>query len=308
MALWTPSRITTALWLDASDAATLYDATSGGSLVAADGTVARWEDKSGNARHITQATMGKQPLYKLTVQNGVSGLSFDGSNDEMSLASDLALGTSHSIFFAVKNTATITAASAAQVILSGGAYVYPSTTTSRFGVWTGAVTSRVANERLSSLVSANGSGAEDTFGRAKTDTDISGAFFASTAFTTSGNAYRNRFRGSDDIATATVPGGFTSTNTRYPTLLRVVGAYVDSTTFWSGHILEIIVIAGFSSLTETETIEGYLAHKWGMTGDLPGGHPYKSVAPLASAGGSLINGQSLIRPADSKPYQQLIGV
>lgn len=33
-----------------------------------------------------------------------------------------------------------------------------------------------------------------------------------------------------------------------------------------------------------------------------------AVYALTSAGGSLINGQSLIRPADSKPYQQLIGV
>ena len=41
------------LWLDASDATTLYGATTGGSLVASDGGVARWEDKSGNSRHYT---------------------------------------------------------------------------------------------------------------------------------------------------------------------------------------------------------------------------------------------------------------
>jgi hypothetical protein len=28
-----------------------------------------------------------------------------------------------------------------------------------------------------------------------------------------------------------------------------------------------------------QIIEGYLAHKWGLTGNLPGGHPYKTVAP-----------------------------
>ena len=33
-----------------------------------------------------------------------------------------------------------------------------------------------------------------------------------------------------------------------------------------------------------------------------------AIYAIAAAGGSLINGQSLIRPADSKPYQQLIGV
>ena len=69
------------LWLDASDASTLYDATSGGSLVAADGGVARWQDKSGNGRHFTQSSSGSRPLRKTSVQGGKDTLLFDGSND-----------------------------------------------------------------------------------------------------------------------------------------------------------------------------------------------------------------------------------
>ena len=53
---WTPAQITTALWLDAADSTTLFDATIGGSLVVDGGTVRRWEDKSGNARHATNST------------------------------------------------------------------------------------------------------------------------------------------------------------------------------------------------------------------------------------------------------------
>jgi hypothetical protein len=68
-------------WYDASDASTLYDATSGGSLVAADGAVARWQDKSGSARHATQGTSGNRPLRKAGVQNGLGTLRFDGSDD-----------------------------------------------------------------------------------------------------------------------------------------------------------------------------------------------------------------------------------
>ena len=78
------------LWLDAADATTLYDATTGGSLVAADGGVARWEDKSGNARHATQGTSGSRPLRKTNQQNGLSTLRFDGTNDLMSIASSTA--------------------------------------------------------------------------------------------------------------------------------------------------------------------------------------------------------------------------
>ena len=41
---------------------------------------------------------------------------------------------------------------------------------------------------------------------------------------------------------------------------------------------EIVIVEGCSTATR-QNIEGYLAHKWGTTGKLPIGHPYKSVAP-----------------------------
>jgi hypothetical protein len=69
------------LWLDAAAPETLFDATTGGSLVAADGGVARWEDKSGNGRHATQATSGSRPLRKTSQQNGRDVLLFDGADD-----------------------------------------------------------------------------------------------------------------------------------------------------------------------------------------------------------------------------------
>jgi hypothetical protein len=74
------------LHLDASDASTLFDATTGGSVVAADGGVARWEDKSGNGRHATQSTSANRPARKTSVQNGLGVLRFDGSNDSLSVS------------------------------------------------------------------------------------------------------------------------------------------------------------------------------------------------------------------------------
>jgi len=75
-------------WHDASDASTLYDATVGGSLVVADGTVARWEDKSGGARHLLQATAANRPQRKTVIQNGYDCLLFDGTNDVVSTSSN----------------------------------------------------------------------------------------------------------------------------------------------------------------------------------------------------------------------------
>jgi hypothetical protein len=97
------------LWLDASDASTLYDATSGGSLVSADGAVARWQDKSANARHFTQATSGKRPTRKTAQQNGLGTLLFDGVNDVLDGSDFLDLNTGSMTIFAVyKKTATNT--------------------------------------------------------------------------------------------------------------------------------------------------------------------------------------------------------
>lgn len=76
-----------ALWLDANDSATLFDATSGGSLVGANGSVARWEDKSGNSRHATQSTPNNMPARRVANQNGRDGLEFDGLNDTLLTAS-----------------------------------------------------------------------------------------------------------------------------------------------------------------------------------------------------------------------------
>ena len=98
-AQFSPLQLSPALWLDASDATTLYDATVGGNFVAADGTVARWEDKSGNARHATQTTLANRPLRKTAIQNGKDAVRFDGSNDWM-LNSEF-VGTSNITIFAV---------------------------------------------------------------------------------------------------------------------------------------------------------------------------------------------------------------
>jgi len=88
------------LALDASIPSSLYDATSGGSLVAADGAVARWEDQSGNARHATQGTSGNRPLRRVAPVGGLDAVEFDGSDDRLSYT--LTGASAWTIFFALK--------------------------------------------------------------------------------------------------------------------------------------------------------------------------------------------------------------
>jgi len=50
-------------------------------------------------------------------------------------------------------------------------------------------------------------------------------------------------------------------------------------TFLNGTINEILVFNSVLTTSERQKVEGYLAWKWGLTGSLPAGHPYKTVQP-----------------------------
>ncbi len=103
---FSPSDLSPALWLDANDSTTLFDATSGGSTPANGGTVRRWEDKSANARHVTEAT--NAPTRQTGVQNSRDVVRFASastqrlgrsSTSEFNFLHD---GTVHWVFFVAK--------------------------------------------------------------------------------------------------------------------------------------------------------------------------------------------------------------
>jgi hypothetical protein len=48
---------------------------------------------------------------------------------------------------------------------------------------------------------------------------------------------------------------------------------------WQGAYCEWIFTDGSEDLETEQKIEGYLAHKWGLQGNLPGDHPHKAAAP-----------------------------
>jgi len=48
---------------------------------------------------------------------------------------------------------------------------------------------------------------------------------------------------------------------------------------WDGYCGELIVLASPQDVVIRNKLEGYLAHKWGLTANLPSTHPYKTNAP-----------------------------
>ena len=54
--------------------------------------------------------------------------------------------------------------------------------------------------------------------------------------------------------------------------------------YWQGYVAEILVYNGTVSDSDRQTMQGYLAWKWGMQNNLPASHPYKSSPPKNTYG------------------------
>ncbi len=77
----------------------------------------------------------------------------------------------------------------------------------------------------------------------------------------------------------------TSQNSGITTNLNIssygIGANANTSDvqYWDGYIAEIIYYTSTLTTAQIQLLEGYLAWKWGIQGNLPTGHPYKNAAP-----------------------------
>ncbi len=263
MKLWTPADIATALWLDASDSSTLFDAVSGGSLVAADGAVARWEDKSGNANHATQSTSGSRPTRKTSIQNSLDVLRFNGS--------------SH--FFAGANTPCASDAKTVVAIVKNSNAVGGSIFQNRLGA--GGVNIRSLIFRLLRLSSTTFIAGDTQAVNTTILTDLSTAwqsFSLSTWTQTLSSRAMTYWHNGTNYATSGIP------NTEQASAGYHIGVLRSNATFlqyFPGDFCEIVVLDYEAEPTTVSKIEGSLAHKWGTAPNLINSHPYKNHPPVA---------------------------
>ena len=73
------------------------------------------------------------------------------------------------------------------------------------------------------------------------------------------------------------PGSYNLTNG-----IRIGGNYVGNNDWFKGDMAEFIILDETASTDTQNIVEGYLAHKWGLSGSLPSGHAYKSTASVAT--------------------------
>ena len=236
---WTPAALgnSLAMWLDAADALT---------IIQSGGAVSQWSDKSGNGRHALPATVANQPTTGLVTINGRNTIDFDGSTDRMDI-DNLAVNNLHTIY-AVGYTVN----SSGYRDLLRGKIVNEDL---HFGQLNGSFSSFYGNNSSWADISANSPN------RTSTSASIFGIVANGAGIATpyhNGTAQSNK-----NCTMAGTTTGFS------------IGS-VAGNNFWDGPIAEIVVAPTALSTADRQKIEGYLAHKWGLTANLPSGHPYKT--------------------------------
>lgn len=219
------------LWLDASDVLTLYQDSAGSTPVTADGqTIGRWSDKSGNSNHATQATSSARPTHKTGIQNGLSIARLDGG-DYLD-APDL-------------QYANITVFAAASHSGAGGSYqfivgyLHASTHTSPYFRW--------CINKAVTLVAHRWNGSNTVF-----------------ASLPAGMAYYTLID-NDLFIDGNLESNGVDADLVYPNNVNVrVGANASGGEGWNGDIAEIIIYNSALGTTDRESVESYLATKWGL--------------------------------------------
>lgn len=237
------------LWLDATTG--LYDATSGGSVVTSDSTaVARWEDRSGSARHFTQATANNRPVLKTSQLNGKNIVSFDGTNDALGLTSSTLFRnvSAYTLFFVRKKRTTTSVTSVAFSNQSGGAarFDFNNSATNKSTIRA----RRLSTDSLATLSAPNN------------NTTI-GNFEMFCAIVNHQNTSAKLFK--NGIINAESSAFLTAGNTYDSSIVTSVGANSQSGSSPADiDVAEVLVYHGALSDADRGSVESYLTTKWGL--------------------------------------------
>ena len=240
---WTPAQISTALWLDAADSSTITLNST---------TVSQWNDKSGNGRNFSQATAGNQPVYSTSALNGKNVINFV-STDSLTRAAIPFNDLGNNSLYIVGNR------------------------TGRDGQYNVAcVFSRASTRTRAMLFGYPGSGwGTFTGGEFKSPTgSVSSSYkICEIIADQTANTYSFYQDGTSQGSAGTI-----NVNTVFNDNLCYIGNDQYGSSL-AGNIAEVIFCNEKNTDADRQKIEGYLAHKWGLTSSLPNDHPYKNAAP-----------------------------
>lgn len=249
--LWLPSDLGASLagWWDASDASTITNVS---------GKCSQWNDKSSNANNMTQATAGSRPTITASGLGGLTVLTCAGSqfmtNAAVTGLPDLTTG----VGFAV----------AGYQAGNDGTYLETSDT---------GANDRTALLFLQSTVM-------------KTQSRLANAGTINYADTVNPHLItglcKTNFRGVNKDGVAGTNNTTSQTNLS-SSQLQFFKKFSSGGFALFGYVGEIVITSDLTS-TQQELLEGYLAWKWGLQGNLDAGHAYKAAPPRSGPNGTIV--------------------
>jgi hypothetical protein len=271
--LWSPAIIRPALWLDANDLSTISVATG----------ISQWRDKSGNGRHVSQATGGTQPTFTRNGLNGLPVLSFNGSQYLTSISATSVWNFLHN-----------TNGSSVFAVWKAGNVANPNTLYGLLG--TTAVASAniglalIYDDRLSSsrndrviCTIERGVGGGST----ATNLSLDNAHPSNTPVILShigdpnnATAANRSFIRVNNGAVIQLNTSLLSPSASNASFTLQIGACGNNQIPMVGYIAEIVVFNSIVNDRVRQQVEGYLANKWGLRNSLVASHPFLNRPPL----------------------------
>ena len=246
---WNPTQIAgIAMWLDASDIST---------VVVSGSVVTQWRDKSGSGNNANAYT--SNPTLVTNVQNRLPGLLFSGG--QALSAGTIATGTNFSLFTAVRYT--------------GGSV--------SMGFWKVQYSSYLqitkgVNVRARMAATGSATPTFDTGPTLDENPHIIKAIVSSDTVSPSGYV----IGGTDGTDIQLTTSGGPNTVSHNASSPFTIGALIENNTayfFMTGYVHEIVFYRSTLTRAQQQQIEGYLAWKWGLQGNLPANHPFKLWPP-----------------------------
>lgn len=233
--------------------------------------ITTWNDLSGNGHNTTGVSVS-EPTRGATL-NGLNTIEFTAASSQFYHLpfAMLASLTEGSVYFVVKNKTTgASPPPVAQFGSNTAGDQYPSADANIYTTF--------LSTSLHSFAKPSG-----------LDAWHIGEFFSKAS------DFRYAKDGVDVFTTGTNTVGLPAEADAGPYIATNGGGFLD------GFIAEIVFCSNFLTTADRERVEGYLAHKWGLTANLPAGHTYKTNPPIVSSSFSVtIQAQSTPAPSLSR--------
>ena len=237
-------------WLDANDPYGNGTAMSNGAQVST------WYDKSGLSNNLTQTNGSYMPTYSTNIRNGLNAIYLNGSQFMLNTTVPFPAGN-YSVFAVCDLT-------------------------SNNGSWSRLINGTVNDAQL--LFGTNNGYDVDGLGNGSGWIDLGNTTIGGTSQYVYNSWYLKEIinsgtsTGWQPYINGTTCDPRNATSTIAFTGFELGGHASGANQPWIGYVAEILIFNRALNTTERQNVEGYLAGKWGLQGNLPNTHPYYNVA------------------------------